>query len=93
MTSTTITRPAEEYPDCTGSQLLVVHIKSTAIWNYSVVGLDNEITTISCNVSHARITFNCDIATFSVSGIIRRSFYSFSIHSYVIDTIAIWSYR
>ena len=38
MTSTTITRPAEEYPDCTGSQLLVVNIKSTAIWNYSVVG-------------------------------------------------------
>ena len=38
MTFTIITRPAEEYPDCTGSQLLVVHIESTAIWNCSVVG-------------------------------------------------------
>ena len=38
MTSTKLTKQAEEYPVSIGSTLLVVYIKSTAIWNYNVVG-------------------------------------------------------
>ena len=38
MTSTKLTKQPEENPISIGSTLLVVYKKSTAIWNYSVVG-------------------------------------------------------